>query len=279
MRDQTLYKEPTRKHSHFEQEFDFFLEDEGEFNNQFSHNKQIHGHGCHCLRCQETGEIENFLGDLSNSAIDLWYGIEDFTKKAKLKECSRQRGYNCRSGTRQLSQIDSIILHQTGGSRSTDTNRYLKIPIHYVVLFDGTIMKLYPETDYINHANSFNSWSVGIEFAGTFVNDRGKCWWNRKKKYVAKGYSQGKRVCGLPSAAQISAGRNLVKAISMKVPSIRYILAHRQAKSSRNNDPGPYIWLQIGEWAKKNLNFIDADNYTESSGNPIPDAWRKGTLI
>jgi N-acetyl-anhydromuramyl-L-alanine amidase AmpD len=210
--------------------------------------------------------------------IDQWFGIEDFKKKAKLQACSQQRGYSCRKGARQLDSVDSIVLHQTSGSNSTNANVFLSIPAHYVVLSNGRVLQLYPETDYIQHANTFNSWSVGIEFAGTFANDNSQCWWDSKTKYVKKGFKKGARICAEPTAEQIMAGRNLVLAIALKVPTIRYILAHRQAASSRSNDPGPSIWLGVAEWAKKQLDLVPADTYTEGSGKPIPASWRSAPV-
>lgn len=214
----------------------------------------------------------------SASWVDQWFGIEDFTKKAKLAQCSQQRGYSCRKGPRRLDSVDSIVLHQTSGSTSTNANLFLAIPAHYVVLSNGRILQLYPETDYIQHANTFNSWSVGIEFAGTFANDSSRCWWDSKTKYVQKGFRKGSRICAEPTSEQVVAGRNLVSAIALKVPTVKYILAHRQASSSRSNDPGPSIWFDIAEWAKKQLDLIPADDYTEGSGKPIPDSWRSAPV-
>lgn len=248
-----------------------------------------HTAGCGCPRCRRRkrsnffrqlrpgGLLDMELENENNFAsINAYYGIEDWTQQARTSDCTRQRGFNCRSGARPLTQIDSIILHQTAGSTSTDPNRFLSIPIHYVVLSNGRILQLYPETDYINHAGSFNRWSVGIEFAGTFANDRGQCWMGGR--YVNRGNTSRGITCGEPTAAQIAAGRRLVTAISQKVPTVRWVLAHRQSTSSRTNDPGPSIWLQVGEWAKRNLPFGIADNYYEGTGKTIPDSWKQGTI-
>ncbi|MEM9921906.1 MAG: N-acetylmuramoyl-L-alanine amidase [Bacteroidota bacterium] len=203
--------------------------------------------------------------------INRKYGIEDFTDRADWKRCSEWKGYNCKRGSRPMSQLRSIVLHQTAGSTSTNANRYLAIPIHYVVLSNGRILQLYPDTEYLNHAGALNRYSIGIEFAGSFVNASDECWMNRR--YVPRGTRSGSRVCGDPTLAQIRAGRRLIRAIKEKVPGIRNIYAHRQSSRSRADDPGPTIWREVGEWAKRQLGFRNGNKFVIGTGRPIPDAW------
>ncbi|MEQ1747586.1 MAG: N-acetylmuramoyl-L-alanine amidase [Saprospiraceae bacterium] len=205
-------------------------------------------------------------------------GIEDFTARATPARCASARNASsCLGGTRPLSNVNAVVLHQTAGGLNNDPNHYLWVGAHFVVLPNGRIIQLYPESRVVYHANSFNSRSVGIEFAGTFASDTGKCWWD-SGKYVNRGYGGSSRMCGEPTAAQIASGRRLLTALKTRIPSLKYVFAHRQASSSRDNDPGPTVWLQVGEWAKQRLGLSDGGNYKEGSGNPIPDSWRRGTI-
>ena len=205
--------------------------------------------------------------------------IEDFTGQATPGQCASARNAtSCLGGTRALSSVNAVVLHQTAGSQNNDPRHYLWVGAHFVVLPNGRIIQLYPESRIVYHAQSFNSRSVGIEFAGTFADDRGRCWWS-SGQYVNRGHGSGSRVCGEPTSAQIAAGRRLLTALKARIPTIRYVFAHRQASSSRDNDPGPTTWLQIGEWAKQNLGLTDGGSYKEGSGSPIPDTWRRGIIL
>jgi hypothetical protein len=57
---------------------------------------------------------------------------------------------------------------------------------------------------------------------------------------------------------------------------LTHVLAHRQSSATRENDPGPDIWSQVGQWAVDTLGLKDGGpGFKIGSGNPIPEAWRK----
>lgn len=237
------------------------------------------GHNCGCSKCSGQpalqGETASFNPALYRS-INQYYNIEDFTARADLATCAKNRkGKSCTGGVRSMSGVDAIVLHQTAGSQSVDPRHYLWVGAHYVVMPDGRILQLHTENKRIYHANSFNSRSIGIEFAGTFPNEAGICNWATGVR-KQRGFRSGLRACEAPTAAQYEAGRNLVTALTEKFPQIKYILAHRQASGTRDNDPGPDIWQNIGEWALVNLGLSNGPTsaYKAGNGKPIPPSWR-----
>lgn len=165
-------------------------------------------------------------------------------------------------GTRPLSAIDALILHQAGFSRGSDSTKYDKTNSHFVILPDGTLIQLHAETTLLWASNRFNSRSVAVEFIGNFPNDHGRCW-------HADAYGSH-----IPSQRQIESGRWLIGHLQITI-GIRYVFAHRQAQSPRKaNCPGPHIWYNVGEWAVTAGLSDGGTGYCLGDGDPIPDKWR-----
>ncbi|MGX5821012.1 peptidoglycan recognition protein family protein [Chitinophaga lutea] len=170
---------------------------------------------------------------------------------------------------RKLANIDGIVLHQMAFSRGNDLNRYNEVGAHYIVMHDGKIGQLFENTAFLNASNGFNSRTVAIEFAGHFP-DENYNWW------------KGNSSRTLLTPAQLQAGRCLVKQIKADVPSVKHIYAHRQSSGDRSNDPGPDIWLGVGQWAISQLGLSDVKNGVAQIGNggqAVPAGWRKGRAI
>ena len=57
---------------------------------------------------------------------------------------------------------------------------------------------------------------------------------------------------------------------------LTHVLAHRQSSHARDNDPGPEIWYQVGQWAVETLGLKDGGpGYKHpTGGKPIPEQWR-----
>jgi len=155
-----------------------------------------------------------------------------------------------------------LVLHQMAFSRGNEPKKYDTVTAHFAILPDGKITQLHPETALLWASNGFNAGSVAVEFAGNFPNTKGKCW--EAKKFG----------CHKVTPEQIEAGRYLVEYLIKKI-GLTHILAHRQSSGSRENDPGPDIWYNVGQWAVEKHGLKDGGpGFKVGSGNPIPDAWR-----
>jgi N-acetylmuramoyl-L-alanine amidase/Bacterial SH3 domain len=168
---------------------------------------------------------------------------------------------------RKQAVVDSIVVHHMAYNIGNNVRNYLKVGAHYAVLADGQVAQLYDDLDFLNAANGFNARSISIEFAGNFPTE-GYHWWKGAKQTIPDR-------CFL-TPAQISAGRCLLATLKSRLPGIRYLYAHRQSSASRENDPGPDVWYNIGEWAIGQLGLTDRLPRTHiGDGRPIPDAWRR----
>ncbi len=173
---------------------------------------------------------------------------------------------NAAASPRKQAVVDSIVLHHMAYNIGNDLKDYRKVGAHYAVMADGQVGQLYDDLDFLNASNGFNPRSVAIEFAGNFPT-LSYHWWKDKKRTIPDR-------CYL-TPAQIRAGRCLLATLKARLPGIRYVYAHRQSSGSRENDPGPDVWFNIGQWAIDNLNLTDRLPRTHiGSGQPIPDSWR-----
>jgi hypothetical protein len=187
-----------------------------------------------------------------------------------------------RHGTRNLRTVYALILHQTDGSQRTDPRAFNNVTAHYVVMANGKILQLHPNSAYLSASDGFNSYSIAVEFTGTFPNTRNNC------GKIQKGKNKGKkRRCHKVTQAQVDAGRYLVRHLVKKL-GLTHVFAHRQASGFKGNDPGPDIWYNVGQWAVENLGLNDGGpgfaipnkriskktGKKVPDGRPIPDEWR-----
>ncbi|MCF6263471.1 MAG: N-acetylmuramoyl-L-alanine amidase [Xanthomonadales bacterium] len=164
---------------------------------------------------------------------------------------------------RDLADIDSLVLHQTSVLRNDphDITKYFKISVHFIIVPDGTIYRLYDNEVKCNGSSGFNGRSVSVEFEGKFRHDR-------KNGGVGK---------NKPTLAQLRSGRKLIVYLKKKLTNFKYVLAHSQ--SANKNCPGPEIWYNVGEWAiKKGLCLASGRDIKEGSGKAIPDSWKNGEV-
>lgn len=187
--------------------------------------------------------------------------ILDRTAYARLSQKAKPH-----TRTRDPGQVDAVVLHQMGFSRGNDPSRYDSVTAHYKILPDGTIIYSHPWSTRLPAANGFNSRSVSVEFAGNFPKRIGsrdpKDFWNPSKMGMNN---------LTPAAAR--AGQALMRHLFGR--GIRYVFAHRQS-ANKTIDPGPAVWFNVGEYAKR-LGMSDGgENYHISGGSAIPDYWREG---
>ncbi len=167
---------------------------------------------------------------------------------------------------RNQAVVNCIVLHHMAYNIGNDVNLYKKVGAQYIVTADGQIAQLYDDLDYLNSSNGFNPHCISIEFAGNFADHRYH-WWKSGERPIPDR-------CYL-TPVQISAGRCLLATLKTRLPDIKYIYAHRQSSRSREGDPGPDVWFNIGEWALSNLNLTDQLPRTHiGDGQPIPQIWR-----
>ena len=203
------------------------------------------------------GNIANRIGGMFGRAVD---ALSD----ANIIDLTASADKSHRKGTRDPKTVYALVLHQMACcfAPKDPLKRFLTIGAHFAIANDGRILQLHPISSLLWASNGFNARSVAVEFAGNFPNTRGK-WW--------KGDTYG---MNRPTPAQITAGRQLIRYL-MRTMGLTHVLAHRQSSGTRENDPGPDVWFDVGQWAVNTLGLKDGGpGFKIDSGNAIPDEWR-----
>lgn len=206
------------------------------------------------------GRIASGLGNVYNRVVDVAGGASG----SRIIDLTASADKSHRKGNRDPKTVYALVLHQMAccANRKDPLKNYLKTKSHFVILRDGNILQLHPVSALLWASNGFNARSVAVEFAGNFPNTLGK-WW--------QGDKYGKNH---PTQAQFESGRYLVRYL-MQTIKLTHVLAHRQSSGTRQNDPGPDIWVQVGQWAIDKLGLKDGGpGFKIGSGNPIPENWR-----
>jgi peptidoglycan hydrolase-like protein with peptidoglycan-binding domain len=224
---------------------------------------------CNCGRGAHAQESELFVGGLVDAAKKAATTIGRavtgaLNDSSRIIDLTDQADKTLRKGTRDPRTVTALVLHQMAccANRKDPLKSYLKINSHYTILRDGRILQMHPISSLLWASHGFNKRSVAVEFAGNFPNTKGQ-WWQGEKY----GKNQLTR-------AQAEAGRYLIQHL-VKTIGLRHVLTHRQAHSSRTNDPGPDIWYHVGQWAIDTLGLSDCGPaFKIDSGAPIPNEWR-----
>lgn len=172
-------------------------------------------------------------------------------------------------GIRPWSQIDAIVLHQTGTARLPNKpEQWVTIPAHIGISKDGEVYVLHELQAYLWHANSFNKRSIGIEISGNFEGLHGKSWTHWKPGGGPDVLSD------LQIKATRSAIRWIMERVGGRAAGIQYIFAHRQSNGIKAADPGQRVWQECGLWAQQELGLTDGGpGFVSGKGRPIPHEW------
>lgn len=182
-------------------------------------------------------------------------------------------------GSRPWTDIDTVVLHQTGVWMTDTPKRFERLKAHMGVLRDNApgpefaailektgrtggaqpcIVLVHDLNDYLWHANGLNAQSVGIEVNGKY-----------------DGVHGGERPD--PPERQMVNARQSVRFVCDMVEAhggqIRNILPHRVSSMTRRSDPGEAIWKGVGRWAQDELGLSDGGPGFVAGGRPIPRDW------
>ena len=163
-------------------------------------------------------------------------------------------------------QVYGIVLHQMGFSRGDAADKYDAVTAHYIITQAGNIAQLHTVEECLYSSNHLNDFTIAVEFAGNFQNDKGQ-WW--------KGYPVQNRL----TPRQVSAGLFLLETVQ-DLYEIRTVFAHRQGTGPRRaNCCGPEIWRSIAERAILTLGYEDTRNKFFGNGSAIPETWRARRVL
>lgn len=203
--------------------------------------------------------------------------IEDWTHKAVIPEKKKSLILN---QFRDPRIITSLVLHHMAYKQKdskgqySNPEKYLAVGAHFCIMLDGRMMQHHPISRFIWHSNCTSPRSIGVEFEGNFPDIKGKWWYPTDKKTKKK----IKINEDTPTSAQYEAGRFLLSYLKL-ILDLKHVLAHRQSSDTRENDPGPAIWFNVGEWGLANLGLSDGGkDFKCGTGNPILPQWRSADM-
>jgi hypothetical protein len=144
-----------------------------------------------------------------------------------------------------------------------------RITAHFVVLNDGTVFYTH-DVEFIL-ASVSGRYGIDIEFAGSFSTSR----------------EPPARSAARLRPKAIRTGRELVRVLKTSIPSITHIHPHGQLQRRDNQGwcggttgnrcgklyscPGPDIWVNVGEWAVRQLRLTSATPLRGYQNNGIHD--------
>jgi N-acetyl-anhydromuramyl-L-alanine amidase AmpD len=176
---------------------------------------------------------------------------------------------------RPWSSVRGITLHQTACDMGERLERYDTIGAHFSVLRSGRVLRHADEDRVIYHGHGWNNQCVGIEVNGLYAGIEGNLStvWDDPSTPIRE---QPQRVTTEAMASTRQLVRWICDHVRRRGGQIKILCAHRQAVSSRRNDPGSAIWQQVALPLHAELGLSDGGPgfvIPGSSGLPIPEAW------
>ncbi len=170
---------------------------------------------------------------------------------------------------RPIAGVTGICLHQTACNLGERVERYDTVGAHLCVTRQGKIIWLHDFDRLVCHGNGWNNGTVGIEIDGLYAGVEGDpaTVWDDPSTPTKE---QGQQL----TAATCEAVKDVIRWIKGELPQVNALVAHRQASSSRRNDPGSAIWHQIALPMHDELGLSDGGiGFVLGGGLPIPEAW------
>ncbi|MDF2188381.1 S8 family serine peptidase [Paraflavitalea sp. CAU 1676] len=197
--------------------------------------------------------------------------VEDWTAQGQANGV-KNKPQHILNSFRDPRTVWAFVLHhmafkRRGGPKNVYSapEGYVNTGAHFCIMLDGRIIQLHPLSRMIWHGNCLSPRSVAVEFEGNFPNIKGKWWIDKDSKVQNR---------DVPTQAQYDAGQFLTRYLKA-VLNTTHILAHRQGSASRENDPGPDIWFNVGQWAIDKLGLTDGGaSFKCGDGNTILADWR-----
>lgn len=188
-------------------------------------------------------------------------------------------------GTRKLSSIRGVTLHQTACVLGEKPSRWHNVGCHIGITREGKIIYNNDFVKKVWHGNGFNTKTIGIEIDGHFAglesrDENGKWVPNLRSYWRPKGSDRQPLSI---TDAQIEACKEAVRWCKRVVEGaggeFTHLLAHRQSSPSRTSDPGEKTWACVALPLLEGLSMTDGgDDYyivdtKKRPGKPIPEAW------
>jgi hypothetical protein len=191
----------------------------------------------------------------------------------KLVDLRKQASNEDVYGRRSWRKVTGVCLHQTACTLGERYERWLKVGCHIGITRSGQVLWLHDFDRLVVHGNGFNAQTVGIEFDGLYAGIHGD------DRTVWDDPSTARHEQGMtPTPEAMQSGREAIRWIVSRVAkhkgAVNAIVAHRQAKDWRRNDPGSAIWQAVALPMQRELGLSDGGvGFKIGEGRAIPVEW------
>ena len=175
-------------------------------------------------------------------------------------------------GNRSWGQVRGITLHQTACVLGETPKRWDTVGCHVGITRTGQVIQLHDFTKLIVHGHGWNTQCVGIEMDGEYAGIEGdiRTFWRPP--------DEPNRLPQTPTTALIEAAKATIRWIVAEVArnggKLTKLVAHRQASSERESDPGSALWRAVALPMHAELGLDDGGvGFTIGDGLPVPAEW------
>jgi len=180
-------------------------------------------------------------------------------------ELLRERGI---AKPRDMSEVDTIVLHQTATRLGNEPGEYYRIAAHVAVNSAGEVFYVNDLSFFIYHAHAYSRNSISLTVDGNFAGIEGETQITGAGALGKTHELTGEQVTGAQQAILWIVGE-----CAKLGANITDIVAHRQSSNQKQTDPGSALWRSVAIWAQRELGLVNRFYEVLGSGYPIPRQW------
>ena len=174
---------------------------------------------------------------------------------------------------RSWTSTTGITLHQTACRLGLRPDRWKTVGAHFGVMRNGAVVQMHKIPSIVAHGQGWNTRCVGIEVDGLYrglESDPNTVWDDPSTPFREK----ADRLDPVVAEATRALIRYICSEVERNHGAIRALVAHRQSRATRENDPGESIWRQVALPIHAELGLTDGGiGFTLGGGKPIPEDW------
>ncbi len=215
-------------------------------------------------------ERERLLDADGDGVPDAWVDL-----RGQPRSWKQRRGRPL--GTRPITDVKAILVHQAAAVIPADDPRLLSVPAHDWVDLEGLVALLNYATDYMAHAHAANRFTVGLECGcrDSGLIDEEKSFWLSKKEQ-RRGLTMADLIrpptpALIDSAIHVAEWR--IDRVGELGGEISEVWTHRQGHSSRVGDPGERLYRLVVQHLVAKHGFRPVILATVGTGKAVPDRW------
>ncbi|MEM8884921.1 MAG: N-acetylmuramoyl-L-alanine amidase [Planctomycetota bacterium] len=190
---------------------------------------------------------------------------------------------------RDIKDVDTICIHQTavefgvsrraikeadGDVELARARRALDVACHTMAFRQGYFVAAHEMEVYVNHANGFNPFSLGLEIDGRYAGLMDDPDTAAREDLRTTWGGEPTELTEVTVQSSQAAIFWMVERVRQRGGRIRRVVSHRQSSANRRSDPGEEIWNRVVEgFADQELGLEIDRLRVDGDGRPVPVAW------